>query len=196
MPETSPSSSAKQSVNNLTHTTFWPMAIFSQHWLKWLCQVAHRIQWATSPFAGIAPKHVSNRYMRYGETPWSRRGVLRQHKAYMEMLSLKTEWDACSWCCILVLVEIKGQDMIINRLDVSVRSQQSMADVNGAPWTVAGFQPWPCGEERSKAARYIFELTDLDGDGQVTVDDFVLMGLSQTKAGMWCDHNVWLERRS
>eukprot|EP00438_Fugacium_kawagutii_P003525 Skav200670 [mRNA] locus=scaffold1967:57134:57667:+ [translate_table: standard] len=36
--------------------------------------------------------------------------------------------------------------------------------------------------ERMQAAKKLFELTDLDDDGYITVDDFVLMGLNQTKA--------------
>lgn len=37
-------------------------------------------------------------------------------------------------------------------------------------------------QERATATRLIFQLTDLDGDGLITVDEFVLMGLNQTKA--------------
>ena len=37
-------------------------------------------------------------------------------------------------------------------------------------------------KERATATRLIFQLTDLDGDGLITVDEFVLMGLNQTKA--------------
>eukprot|EP00438_Fugacium_kawagutii_P035154 Skav230708 [mRNA] locus=scaffold715:453:977:+ [translate_table: standard] len=36
--------------------------------------------------------------------------------------------------------------------------------------------------ERMQAARKLFELTDLNDDGYITVDEFVLMGLNQTKA--------------
>eukprot|EP00438_Fugacium_kawagutii_P028781 Skav233334 [mRNA] locus=scaffold2479:164088:164267:- [translate_table: standard] len=32
------------------------------------------------------------------------------------------------------------------------------------------------------AAKKLFELTDLNDDGYITVDEFVLMGLNQTKA--------------
>mmetsp|Transcript_13539 Transcript_13539/g.16268 ORF Transcript_13539/g.16268 Transcript_13539/m.16268 type:complete len:177 (-) Transcript_13539:174-704(-) len=36
--------------------------------------------------------------------------------------------------------------------------------------------------ERMQAARKLFELTDLNDDGYITVDEFVLMGLNQTRA--------------
>lgn len=35
--------------------------------------------------------------------------------------------------------------------------------------------------ERIQAARKLFDLMDLNGDGQITVDEFVIMGLNQTK---------------
>eukprot|EP00438_Fugacium_kawagutii_P017911 Skav201928 [mRNA] locus=scaffold3992:314895:315915:+ [translate_table: standard] len=36
--------------------------------------------------------------------------------------------------------------------------------------------------ERMQAARKLFELTDLNDDGYITVDEFVVMGLNQTRA--------------
>lgn len=35
--------------------------------------------------------------------------------------------------------------------------------------------------ERLQAARQLFELTDLNGDGFISVEEFALMGLLQTK---------------
>ena len=39
----------------------------------------------------------------------------------------------------------------------------------------------PLEMERLQAARQLFELTDLNGDGVVSVEEFALMGLLQTK---------------
>ena len=45
--------------------------------------------------------------------------------------------------------------------------------------------------ERLQAARKLFELTDLNDDGLISVDEFALMGLNQTK--VHCEKRMTLE---